>query len=247
MKPYDYDLLAKYYDLLELDEHKDIYNKLLVKNFKQHHVKTVLDITCGTGMQSIYLNNAGYKVTASDLSSGMIAIARKKAPHMKFSQGDMRTVHYGQFDAVISMFNAIGHLSKKDFEKALRNISSNLKTGGIYIFDIFNLEYMKRNFMTYEYIDIAKVYNDTFFTRFNKNTLNVKKGIMNIKQRTYIQKSLDKPRVIKEEWSDQIYTLSQLKKLLTKTGFSFIEVTDTDGTKFHSTHSVQMRIVAQKK
>ena len=53
----------------------------------------------------------------------------------------MRTAHIGEFDAVITIFNSIGHLTKADFEIALRNIHRNLKKDGLYIFDIANLTY----------------------------------------------------------------------------------------------------------
>jgi hypothetical protein len=50
----------------------------------------------------------------------------------------MRTLKIGLFDAVITISNAVGHLTKAGFEKAMRSINKNLKEGGIYIFDIFN-------------------------------------------------------------------------------------------------------------
>lgn len=36
----------------------------------------------------------------------------------------MRTSHVGEFDAVITIFNAIGHLTKTDFEKTLQVYSA---------------------------------------------------------------------------------------------------------------------------
>jgi SAM-dependent methyltransferase len=50
--------------------------------------------------------------------------------------------HPEYFDAVITIFNAVGHLTKSGFEKAIRNIHRNLNAGGIYVFDILNLEAM---------------------------------------------------------------------------------------------------------
>ena len=49
----------------------------------------------------------------------------------------MRTAQYGQFDALLLFFNAIGHLSTQELlSVAFKNIADNLKDGGIYIFDI---------------------------------------------------------------------------------------------------------------
>ena len=118
MKGYNYATLAKYYDALELgDGGSDDINKFLDNFFKKNKVKSILDITCGTGAQAIYLHKKGYKITASDFSKDMISIAQKKYKKLKFHQADMRTANLGNFDAVISIFNAIGHLSKKDFER----------------------------------------------------------------------------------------------------------------------------------
>lgn len=54
----------------------------------------------------------------------------------------MRTAKIETFDAVITIFNAVGHLTKVDFETTMRTIHANLKDGDMYIFDIFNLHYL---------------------------------------------------------------------------------------------------------
>jgi len=81
IKQYNYDKFAEHYDTLELkaDDYYEKANSLLYKVFKKYNIKTVLDLTCGTGAQSISLAKMGYKVTASDISKGMLEIARKKA------------------------------------------------------------------------------------------------------------------------------------------------------------------------
>lgn len=79
----------------------------------------------------------------------MLNIAKNKAKkeklNIKFIQGDMRTTKVGKFDAVITIFNAVGHLTKHDFESAMQNIHANLNDGGRYIFDIFNLSYLLKD------------------------------------------------------------------------------------------------------
>ena len=53
----------------------------------------------------------------------------------------MRYIKIRKFDTTITMFNAIGHLTKDtEFEEALLKHLFKLKDDGIYIFDIFNLE-----------------------------------------------------------------------------------------------------------
>jgi 2-polyprenyl-3-methyl-5-hydroxy-6-metoxy-1,4-benzoquinol methylase len=77
----------------------------------------------------------------------MLKIAKQKAKlkqlKIKFLQGIAVAVHAGQFDAAITIFNAIGHLTREDFKLTIQNINRNLNPGGLYIFDIFNLDYLK--------------------------------------------------------------------------------------------------------
>ena len=122
-------------------------NRTIEKILKKYKAKTVLDLTCGTGSQVFWLLKRGYQVTGSDISRGMLKIAERKAKKekisIKFLRGDMRTINVGKFDAAMTIFNAIGHLTKAGFEKAMRNIHRNLNGGGIYVFDILNLSYVQ--------------------------------------------------------------------------------------------------------
>ncbi len=124
-----------------------ITNRTIERMLKKYKVKTVLDLTCGTGSQVFHLLKRGFKVTGSDISKGMLKIAERKAKKekisIKFLRGDMRTINVGEFDAAITIFNAVGHLTKAGFEKTMRNIHRNLNDGGIYIFDILNLSYVR--------------------------------------------------------------------------------------------------------
>ncbi len=139
-KPSHYDESAEVYDIF--NEKKSYLINQTIKNIlKKHHVKTVLDLTCGTGSQVLHLAKNGYKVTGSDISEKMLQIAREKALqenlNVQFIKGDMRTIQAGQFDAAITIFNAVGHLTKSDFENALQNIRNNLKYGDyIYLINL---------------------------------------------------------------------------------------------------------------
>jgi ubiquinone/menaquinone biosynthesis C-methylase UbiE len=86
-------------------------NKLITKILKKHKTRSVLDLTCGTGSQVFWLLDHGFHVVGSDISRGMLRIAKKKAKlakkSVKFLYGDMRTHKVGQFDAIITIFNAI--------------------------------------------------------------------------------------------------------------------------------------------
>ena len=249
MKQYNYKKLAKYYDIVELEGtgYEEI-NKFLHKIFKKHKVKTVLDMTCGTGAQTIDLRKKGYKITGSDINKSMLNIAKEKSKGLKikYHHGDIRKSKLGKFDAVISIFNAIGHLSKKDLEKAVKNISKNLKENGLFIFDIFNLDLMKSGaFKSHKFIDRAITRNNTKFVRFNKNTINYKKGIMRVNQETYIQEGSKKIELHKESWDMQMYSSEQLKTILENNGFKVLKFYSGAGDKF-SKKKISIMTVARK-
>src|SRR3990167_4460944 len=143
--PSHYDFQAKEYDMI-CEEGSNIINQTIESILKKNRIKTVLDVTCGTGSQVFWLASRGYDVVGSDISQKMLNVAKAKLKKtkkkIKFIKSDMRNVDVGQFDAVISIFNAVGHLTKPDFEKAMRSIANNLNPGGLYIFDNFNLNYL---------------------------------------------------------------------------------------------------------
>ncbi|MBS3146944.1 class I SAM-dependent methyltransferase [Candidatus Woesearchaeota archaeon] len=251
IKQYNYTDLAKYYDILELNvstSYEDI-NNFLHLIFKKNKIKTILDMTCGTGAQAISLMKKGYNVTALDINKSMLAIAKEKSKGLNiiFKKGDIRTSKIGKFDAIISIFNAIGHLSKNDFQKALGNIHANLKEKGLYIFDIFNIDFMRAGgFIEYEFIDRALDFKGTKFVRFNKNKLDFKGGIIAIDQKTFIQESLNKPKIFNEEWDMKIYSIEELKSLLQKSNFQILNVFGGPNHKFLKTESSSIFIVCQK-
>jgi ubiquinone/menaquinone biosynthesis C-methylase UbiE len=247
MKDFNYTKkVAENYDAIETLGYAKAINDNLNITLKRLGAKRVWDITCGTGLQAIYLHKKGYKVTASDYSKEMLAVAKRKCPQIKFKRADMRKDSLGKFDAVISIFNAIGHLSKKDFEKSLKNINRSLNEGGIYIFDIFNLDYMRKNFITYEFVDEAKEVNNTKYVRINHNKLNLGGGLMTINQKTYIQKGIAKPSISQDIWDMQIYSSSQLKTILKRNGFELIKFSAFDGSTFNKDKSNFILTLARK-
>ncbi|MDQ3741851.1 MAG: ubiquinone/menaquinone biosynthesis methyltransferase [Actinomycetota bacterium] len=67
-----------------------------------------LDVATGTGDLAIELAGRGAEVVAMDFSEEMLAIARRKAPHLRFEQGDAQALNYApdSFDAATVGFGA---------------------------------------------------------------------------------------------------------------------------------------------
>ncbi len=227
-----------------------IINATIEKILKKHNVTTVLDLTCGTGSQVFWLHKCGFLVTGVDINAKMLKIAKDKAHHEKldlhFIKGDMRTIQLGKFDAAITIFNAIGHLTKADFVKALHNISTNLKSDGLYIFDIVDLNYyLTDNNIAQLTIDWSTKTGDTRCRYIQYSTVNTD-GILASYTTTIVQKSSEKPKALENAQTLQIYTANQLKELLNKNGFKLIEQCAIDGSKFVEGKTDRILTIAQK-
>jgi ubiquinone/menaquinone biosynthesis C-methylase UbiE len=110
---------------------------------------TILDVGCGTGRHAIELARRGFMVTGVDLSSGMLAEAKKSAKKAKVA---VTWVHADaacmpidqQFDAVICLCEgAFGLLGRGDdaLEQPLailRRVGRALKPGARCLFEVLN-------------------------------------------------------------------------------------------------------------
>ena len=93
----------------------------------------VLDIGCGTGRDTAELAKRGLDVVGLDLSSGMINLAKKTHPHLKFIQGNFLDLPFAD-NSFIGVWGlaALVHLeSVAAAKKALAEFQRVLKPGGI--------------------------------------------------------------------------------------------------------------------
>jgi len=101
----------------------------------------VIDIACGRGRHSIYLNKKGLNVTGIDLSEHSIEYAKKyENESLHFHCYDKRNVFKKEyFDFAFNLFTSFGYLKTKDaLQKALFNMALNLKPGGFFVIDFMN-------------------------------------------------------------------------------------------------------------
>jgi ubiquinone/menaquinone biosynthesis C-methylase UbiE len=247
-KPSHYNEDAEHYDAFN-EENSKIINQTIEKILKQNKVKTVLDLTCGTGSQVFWLAKRKFEVIGSDINVNMLNMAKKRARKekvkIKFIKGDMRATKVGSFDSVITIFNAIGHLTKKDFEKAMRNIRSNLKMGGLYVFDINNLSYLlKDDQITKLTIDWQKTVGNTKTRAIQYSTIN-KEGILASYTTCLEQKGSTKPKITRSSQTLQIYTAKQLQVMLQKNGFQVVSQSAIDGAKFSEHNTDRILTIAK--
>jgi SAM-dependent methyltransferase len=248
--PFEYQISPEYFDAYNLSADTAEKNAVIEGILKSHNVKTVLDLTCGTGSQVFYLAEHGYKVVGADISPALLEIARKKAVQenvaIQFLDGDMRTIEVGQFDAVITIFNAVGHLTKAGFEKAMRNINRNLRHGGLYVFDIMNLEAMTDEAVANLAWHIQKTVGDMHIHGIQCSIIDRQNGRLTAFDHVVLQKNAEKPELRKHKFSLQIYTADELKEMLGRHGFEVIEQLGLDGAPFVKEKTPNILTVAKK-
>lgn len=145
-----------------------------------------------------------------------------------------------------SIFNAIGHLTKRDFIQALHNIHTNLKQGGLYVFDIFNLIYLlHENNITRLTIDWQTKLEKSTVREIQYSTIS-KDGILASYDIYHEQKQDGEPFVTNAFQTLQVYSSDQLQELLMQAGFKVITQCTMDGSPFHQIESERIVTIAQK-
>lgn len=100
-----YDLYAQNYDA-SLGFLSSFEGNRLLEVLGDLRGMRVLDLGCGTGRLVRDLRNLGATVVGTDLSEGMLAVARKKYDDVEFVRADAANLPFkdGEFDLVISTF-----------------------------------------------------------------------------------------------------------------------------------------------
>ena len=113
----------------------------------------ILDLACGKGRHSLYLNQKGYDVTGIDLSEQSIQYASQYAnERLRFAVHDMREVYKTEaFDFVLNLFTSFGYFdSETENVVALCAAAASLKHGGKLVMDFMNTDQTIANLTAHE-------------------------------------------------------------------------------------------------
>ena len=142
---------------------------------------TILDLACGKGRHSLYLNSIGYDVTGLDLSKQSISEAKQKENgRLCFDVHDMSKPYFKQFDTVFNLFTSFGYFDcDEDNLNTIKAIKANLKPNGIGVIDFMNIDVVKNSLKQ----DDIKTVNgiDFYLKRSVKNGYIVKDIAFNFK------------------------------------------------------------------
>ena len=227
-----------YYHILYKDRN-DADAQLFMKNITEFLAlpKTthILDLPCGKGRHSVYLNSLGYKVTGGDLAENSISIAKKfENDTLKFKVHDMRKPFNNSYDAIFNLFTSFGYFEEDEEDVLiLQNIKNGLNKDGYFVFDFLNVELVKRNLVAKE----TKVVEDITF----HITREIKDGFI-IKNINFFADNENRSYTERVKYIDE----RKLKSYFEKVGFS-IEIIfgDYHLNSFNSKISNRLIVVAK--
>ena len=112
----------------------------------------ILDLACGKGRHSVYLNQLGYDVTGADLSANSIREAQKsETATLHFVEHDMREPCQQKYDAIFNLFTSFGYFENDaDNLKTLIAIKDSLSETGFAVIDFMNVDRVIANLVPEE-------------------------------------------------------------------------------------------------
>ncbi len=189
---------TSYYHILY--KHRDYsegqaFLEKLITFLKLEKGDSVLDLGCGKGRHSIYLNSLGFKVIGADLSKNSIEYAKQfETETLQFEEHDMRNFFNSKFDVILNLFTSFGFFEDDAEDIAiLLNIKNGLNPNGIAIIDFMNAKKVISTLVSEEELTIDGI---TFkMNRYVKNGFIIKEINFDAdgKHHTYFEKvkSLD--------------------------------------------------------
>jgi SAM-dependent methyltransferase len=193
----------------------------------------ILDLACGKGRHSIYLNQMGFQVTGADLSSNSIAIAKDfENETLNFVEHDMRKPFDQKFDAIFNLFTSFGYFeNEEDNFTTLKAIKESVSEYGFAVIDFMNVPNVLSNLVPEEVKNVENI--DFHIKRYLKNG--------------YIYKEIDfEDQGEKYHFTEKVkaITLEDFETLMENAGIYLLDVFgDYKLKKYHKQESERLILI----
>ena len=167
---------SEYYHILYKNRDKkeaEFFINNLIKKLKIKKKSKILDLACGVGRHSFYLNKKGMNVIGIDNSENNIKKAKKfENKFLKFKKKEM-TEDYGQeFDFIFNLFTSFGYINEKHNLNTFKSINNSLINHGILVIDYLNVFKLKEELVEKEtkkigniFFNIKRSFKDNFIVK----------------------------------------------------------------------------------
>ena len=118
----------------------------LIEDIKLPQGAQIVDLACGKGRHSVFLNRMGFNILGLDLSHQSIEHNKQfEDEHLKFMEHDMRNpLPVQNVDAVFNLFTSFGYFeTEKEDLSVFTSVHHGLKTGGLFVLDYLNREFVE--------------------------------------------------------------------------------------------------------
>ncbi len=227
---------SPYYHILYKDRNyreAQIFMDNLTHYLNMDEGSKVLDLACGKGRHSIYLNQLGYDVLGVDLSENSIEIASKNTnTSLHFRVHDMREPFEEKFDGIFNLFTSFGYFeNEEDNLKTLISIKESLSEYGFGVIDFMNVNQVIANLVPEE----IKIVDEIEFKikRYHKDG--------------YIFKEIDfEDKGEKYHFTEKVraFTLQDFEQLMEQAGIFLLDLFgDYKLKKFHKLDSERLIMI----
>ena len=228
---------SDYYHILYKNRDKkeaEFFINNLIKKLKIKKGSKILDLACGVGRHSFYLNKMGMNVIGIDNSENNINKAKKiENTYLKFKKKEM-TADYGQdFDFIFNLFTSFGYINEEHNFNTFKSINNSLVNQGILVIDYLNVFRIKEELI-------------------EKETKKIRNIIFNIKRsfkRNFIVKKIkikDNNEIFYFEERVMELTLNDFKKYLKKFNFKILDVYGNYNLDNYNKNSERLIMIIKK-
>lgn len=219
-----YSSFAEVYDKLtfnvEYEKRAEYIRSLLVKNGCESGI--LLDLACGTGTLSKELASYGYDMILVDSSPEMLTFARERLPEALILCQSMTELDlYGTINCAVCSLDSVNHLLKPcDVKSAFSSVSLFMEQGGVFVFDVNTVykheKILGNNNFVYEKDDVFCVWQNLYKRK--SKTVDINLDIFINENGKYQRQS--------ESFSERAYTIEEITKWLSETGFDVKNIYD---------------------
>lgn len=142
---------AEIYDLIESEKRTELTRRDWKQFIGDRKIRSLLDVSIGTGTMTLPLQELGIELYGSDLSEAMLSRCSMKAAGknrpIELKRSDFRDLScWGDrlFDCVASTGNALAYVSNEDVRLTLERMDAHVRPGGYLCFDSRNWEMIQR-------------------------------------------------------------------------------------------------------
>ena len=207
------------HEYLTFDEHPhtDLEIDFLLRVLQPDPGARILDICCGYGRHAVPLAKKGYTAVGIDRSPVMLDAARRASPGLRLPllRADMRALPFAEsFHIALNLFSSFGYFDAEDDNfRVLQSISGALSSGGRFLIETVNRDFIVRHSVptqVYRPEGMLLIEERQFDPLTSRSRVDV----------TVVQNGKE----TRLYHSIRLYTLTELKMLLTAVGLAPVAV-----------------------